>query len=70
MICTDDFNPKSYFGDIRIKNAEGISLENFIMNTDFVNDGAPTRRNASSVIDSFQIKPQEYRNKMLYYTYA
>ena len=63
VICTGDFNSKSYFWGNMDKNAEGIILENFIMNTDFicVNDGAPTRRNASSVIDLFLVKPQVYR---------
>ena len=62
VICTGDFNSKSYFGENKDKNAEGIILENFIMNTDFicVNDGAPTRRNASSVSDLFLVKPQVY----------
>ena len=65
VISTGDFNSKSYFWGNKDKNAEGIILENFIMNTDFicVNDGAPTRRNARSVIDLFLVKPQVYRMK-------
>lgn len=60
MICTGDLNSKSLFWGNKEKKTEGIILDNFIMNSDFicVNDGAPTRRNASSVIDLFIVKPQ------------
>ena len=64
IICTGDFNAKSQFWLNVENNAAGNVLENFMLNSDFicVNDGAPTRRNVTSVIDLFLIKSQFHRN--------